>query len=138
MGFQNNGYVTVWEVKYLTERMTKARISSSYKDPHTEKYTQDFGGYVTFIGAEVAAKALRLQPRDRIKLGDIKVTNKFVEEKNVVYHNFIVLSFQTSEEAERDRGHNGERRSSSSATKATPKASPSEPEAFDSDGDLPF
>lgn len=138
MGFRDNAYATVWDVQPMSEAMTKARISTSRKNQKTDEYEQDFSGFVTFMGTDMATKALRLQPRDRIRLVRTDVTTKYIKEKNQTYTNFCIFEFQTSEEAERDRNRNGERRASSSKAQTTPKASPSEPDAFDSDGDLPF
>lgn len=136
MGFRDNAYATIWEVQPVSNTMTKARISTSRKNTKTDSYEQDFGGFITFVGTEVAAKAMRLQPRDRVKLIRTEVTNRYVKEKEQTYTNFSVFEFQTADEADRER--NGNSRNRTSAAKTQPKESPNEPDAFDSDGDLPF
>ena len=135
MGFRDNAYATVWEVQPVSNTMTKARISTSRKNSKTDEYEQDFGGFITFVGTEAAAKALRLQPRDRIRLIRTDVTSRYVKEKQQTYTNFSVFEFLTADEADRERSgtSNGK-----SVGKAKQQPSPSEPDAFDSDGDLPF
>ena len=59
---------------------------------------QDFGGFVTFIGTAAAQKAAKLKEGDRIRLGDVDVSNVYVKEKNTTYTNFKVFSFETQEE----------------------------------------
>lgn len=98
MGFRPGAYATVWEVTPLTSTMTKARVSTSRKDKATEQYVQDFGGFIVFIGTAAAAKAAKLQPQDRIKLGDVEVTNKYDKEKGKEYTDFKVFSFEAAGE----------------------------------------
>ena len=137
MGFRDNAYATVWEVQPLSDTMTKARISTSRKNSKTNEYEQDFGGFITFIGTEAASKALRLQPKDRIRLVRTDVTSRYVKEKQQTYTNFSVYEFLTSEESDKER-NNPSSHTTSGAQKTKPSASPDEPDAFDSDGDLPF
>lgn len=96
--FKNGAYATVWEVRGTSETMTKVRISTSRKNKDTDSYEQDFGGYVAFVGTAAARKALSLQPRDRIKLEDVAVGNKYDKERHVEYTNFYVYSFKSPAE----------------------------------------
>lgn len=98
MGFRTGAYATVWEVRGISDTMTRCRISISKKNKTTGQYEQDFGGYITFIGSAAANKALKLKEKDRIKLGDVDVDNKYVKEKDITYTNFKVFSFDGPDE----------------------------------------
>mgnify|MGYP001140866711 FL=1 len=97
MGFRNGAYATIWEVKPVSDTNTKARISVSRKNKQTGQYETDFSGFVEFIGTAAASKALTLKEKDRIKLGDVDVSNKYVKEKNVTYTNFKIFSFEDAQ-----------------------------------------
>lgn len=98
MGFRTGAYATVWEVRGISDTMTRCRVSISKKNRTTGQYEQDFGGYITFIGSAAANKALKLKEKDRIKLGDVDVDNKYVKEKDITYTNFKVFSFDGPDE----------------------------------------
>lgn len=98
MGFRSGVYATVWEVSPVKDTVTRGRISISRKDKRTDEYVTDFSGYVAFAGTVAASKALSLHERDRIKLGDVDVTNKYDKDKKVTYTNFNVFSFETHDE----------------------------------------
>lgn len=93
-GFRSNSYATVWSVERISDAMTKGRISISRKNRTTGQYEQDFGGFVSFAGTACASKALRLKERDRIKLGDVDVTNRYDKESGKSYTNFLIYSFE--------------------------------------------
>lgn len=95
MGFKNNAWAKVWSVEQISPMNTKARISISRKDKKTNEYVQDFSGFVTFIGADCASKAMKLREGDRIKLGDVDVSSTYNAEKKTTYTNFKVFSFET-------------------------------------------
>lgn len=94
MGFRKDSFATVWSVEPTSDTMTKARISISRRNRQTGEYENDFGGFVSFIGTAAAKKAASLKERDRIKLGDVDVTNRYDKEKNVTYTNFKIFSFE--------------------------------------------
>lgn len=94
MGFRSGAYATVWEVKPVTDTMTKVRISISRKNKQTNQYEDDFGGYVAFVGMNNAKNAAALLERERIKLGDVEVTTKYDREKKITYTNFTAFSFE--------------------------------------------
>lgn len=77
MGFRSGVYATVWDVKPISDTMTSVRLSTSRKNKNTGKYEQDFSSFVGFIGRENAAKATKLNRKDRIKIGDTDVSNSF-------------------------------------------------------------
>lgn len=43
-------------------------------------------------------KALMLKEKDRIRLGDVDVTNNYNKEKGITYTNFKIFSFETQSE----------------------------------------
>ena len=97
MGFRKDSFATVWEVSQVSNSRAKGRISISRKDKDTGEYVQDFGGFVMFCGTACANKALNLKPKDRIKLGDVDVSNRYDKEKNVTYTNFNVFDFEMAD-----------------------------------------
>lgn len=100
MGFRTGAFCKIWSVEPVSSTMTKSRISISRKNKDTGAYDQDFGGYVAFVGTASAAKATRLKEGDRIKLGDVDVTNTYNKEKGITYTNFKVFSFETQDEVD--------------------------------------
>lgn len=102
MGFRKDAFATVWEVKPVSDTFTKVRISISRKDKQTDDYVQDFGGYVSFVGTACAKKALRLKEKDRIKLGDVDVNNRYDKQSKTTYTNFNVFSFELNDGTEKN------------------------------------
>ena len=94
MGFRKDAYATVWSVEVKSDTMTRGRISINRKNKQSGEYEQDFSGFVDFVGTAAAHSAASLKERDRIKLGDVDVTNKYDKEKNVTYTNFKIFSFE--------------------------------------------
>ncbi len=94
MGFRNGAYAKIWDVSGVSDTNTKLRISISRKDNRSGEYVNDFSGFVNAIGTAAAAKALRLKKGDRIKLGDVDVSNKYDKEKQVTYTNCKIFSFE--------------------------------------------
>lgn len=97
MGFRKDSFATVWETQSISPTLTKARVSINRKDKQTDSYVQDFGGYITFVGTACAAKAARLKERDRIKLGDVDVSNRYDKQKNTTYTDFKVFNFELAD-----------------------------------------
>lgn len=94
MGFRQGAFAKVWEVKSKNDTSTDLRISISRKNKKTEAYEQEFTGYVTCFGADVAKRAAALSEGDRIKLGDVDVTNRYDKEKGITYTTFKVFGFE--------------------------------------------
>lgn len=99
MGFRNGAFATVWESESISDTNTKARISVSRKNKETGEYETEFSGFVNFFGTAAASKAARLKEKDRIKLGEVDVTTKYVKEKNVTYTNYKVFSFEMADDS---------------------------------------
>lgn len=98
MGFRQKAYATIWSVEPVSDTMTKCRVSISRKNKNTGEYETDFSGFIDFVGTAAAKKAAQLSERDRIRLGDVDVVNRYIKEKNITYTNFKVFNFETQEE----------------------------------------
>lgn len=98
MGFRKDSFCVIWSVEPVSDTLTKARISISRKNKQTGGYDTDFSGFVSFIGTAAAKKAASLKEKDRIRLGDVDVTNKYDKDKNVTYTNFKIFNFETQSE----------------------------------------
>lgn len=99
MGFRKDGWATCWGADVKSDTMTQVRLSTSRKDKQTGDYVQDFSGFVAFIGTATAKKAAALKKKDRIKLGDVEVTTKYDEDKNVTYTNYKCYNFEVPEDS---------------------------------------
>lgn len=97
MGFRKDAYATVWSTEPVSDVQTKARISISRKDRQTGEYVTDFSGFVSFFGTAAAKRAAGLKERDRIKLGDVDVSNRYDKEKNQTFTNYKVFSFELAD-----------------------------------------
>lgn len=99
MGFRNGAYATVWEINPVSDTFVKARISIDRKNRDTGEYETDFSGWVQFNGTAACNSAVKLHERDRIKLGDVDVSNKYDKEKKQTYTNFKIWSFELQNNA---------------------------------------
>ena len=127
MGFRTGAYAKIWEIKPISNAMTKLRISISRKKRGEDEYVQDFSGYVVCIGTAAADKASRLSVGDTIKLGDVDVSNTYDKEKKVTYTDYKIFAFDVSN-----------RPANSAGDGAPEQAEGGEPEAPESDERLPF
>lgn len=96
MGFRKGAYATVWEVRNGKGNWMDVRLSISKKKQHSREYETDFSGFVRFIG-DAAVKALCLEERARIKIGECDVTSHYDKGKNTTYTNFAVFSFEDAD-----------------------------------------
>lgn len=97
MGFRKGSYARVWEVQPVSDTNTKIRITISRKDKLTEEYIDEFSGFVACIGTAAAKRAANLQKGDRIKLGDVDVTTRYVKETKTLYTNFKCFNFEDAD-----------------------------------------
>lgn len=96
MGFHNGAYATAWDVKPGKGNWQDVKLTISRKNKDGQ-YEQDFSGFCAFMG-QANAKASRLKPKDRIKLGDTDVSTFYQKEKKVTYTNFKVFDFEMADE----------------------------------------
>lgn len=96
MSFRKGARVTCWSVQPVSDTMTKVNLSSDGKT-RDGNYEKDFSGFVAFIGTANAKKALSLQPKDHIILGDCEVKMTYGEDKKPKYINYNVFSFEMAE-----------------------------------------
>lgn len=97
MGFRQGAYCSIWSVEPGKGNFTKVRLSVSRKNKDGQ-YEQDFTGFCTFI-SQAHAKAARLKERDRIKLGEVDVSNSYDKERKKEYTNFKVFDFEMADTA---------------------------------------
>lgn len=126
MGFRANSFAKVWAVESTKPNITKVRLSTSRKNKQTGQYETDFSGYCSFVG-NCAVAALKLREGDRIKLGDVDVSNRYDREAKREYTFYTVFGFEMA-----DSNFSG----SASASDA-PAAVEENPVETDSNG-LPF
>lgn len=86
--FANNSYVTIWDIKKVEPNYIDAQISTSRKVNGT--YEQDFGGIVRFVG-EAKTVVENKKPKDRVKILECGVSNKYNKEKKTTYWNLVVF-----------------------------------------------
>lgn len=86
MGFREKAFATIWSTEPISDTLTKARISVSRKNKQSGEYETDFSGFVSFIGTAAAKKSACLKEKDRIRLGDVDVSNKYDKEKKCYLH----------------------------------------------------
>jgi len=96
MGFRNGAYATVWEVKPGFSTSQRCRLSITRKDKNTQELVSEFSGYCDFWGT-AAAKAQRLKTKDRIKLVNVDVTNRYDKKTEKEYINFKVFDFEPAD-----------------------------------------
>lgn len=102
MGFRNGSYCKVWSVESISDTHTKLKISNSKRNKNTEEWETDFSGFVSCYGTAVAKKAACLKEGDKIKLGEVDVSNFYSKKNEREYTTFKVFSFDLVED-NRDR-----------------------------------
>lgn len=112
MGFGKGKYATVWAVDTIDgSKNMSVRLSTDYKNKQTGEFVQDFSGFCTFIGT-AATDARTLKAKDRIRIGDCEVTNRYDKEKRQTYHNYKIFDFtavdRTAPKKEVDSAEEGE------------------------------
>lgn len=90
-GFHTGTWAKIWSIE-PGERSTKVRISTSKKNKQTDKYEQDFSGFVMLAGT-AHKEAANLKVGDTFKIGDCDVTNRYDKERKKEYINFTIYSF---------------------------------------------
>lgn len=120
MGFRSGVYATVWEVTPVSNVNTKGRISISRKDKNTGEYRNEFSDFVSFLGADTASRALKLQHKDRIRLGDVDVTTRYDKERNIKWYNFNIFSFENADSFGEQGGNSVQTQSQPTVVESNP------------------
>ncbi len=97
MAFKNNCVATLWKVDKengkvvdIHEKYADISISTSKQNRDTAKYETDFAGKVRLLGqAFDKIKQINLTEKDKIKLINVEVNNKYDASKRVTYTNYI-------------------------------------------------
>lgn len=100
MGFKNNCFCTVWSNKAINkvidkhEKYAEVQVTTSKKNKEGQ-YETDFTGKVRFVGeAFNKIKDIELAEKDRIKLLEVEVTNKYDKERRTTYTNYVCWDFE--------------------------------------------
>lgn len=96
MGFRNEAWATVWEVKQGRGNWMDVQLSISQKNKNGE-YETKFSRYCMFIN-EARVKAEKLKPKDRIRLTSVDVETSYNKETGKEYINFKVFGFDYGDE----------------------------------------
>ena len=91
MGFSNNTFAKVWEIKENNGYL-EGRISISRKNKEGN-YVPDFQGFVTFLG-EATNKAQFLSGGETIRLLRTDVSNSYNKETQREYVRYKVFDFE--------------------------------------------
>lgn len=99
MGFKNNCFATAWTNKATNkvidkfEKYAEVQLTTSKKKDNT--YETDFSGKVRFVGkAFTAIKDIELAEKDRLKLLEVEVTNKYDKDRRTTYTNYVCWDFE--------------------------------------------
>jgi predicted component of type VI protein secretion system len=132
MGLKTGGYATIWSVEDKG-KFSNVRLSTSRKNQDGE-YVTDYSGYARFIG-EAHNLASSLKEKDRIKVGDIEVTNSYNKEtKKVEYTNVALFSFEMAD----GTGTATKKDTAAPADKKAPAKAKPKPLEEDDEDSLPF
>lgn len=121
MGFHNGCWAKVWEVK-PGEKTTILRVSISRKDKQTDKYVDDFTGYLKLVGS-AQGMSNEILAEDRIKIGSCDVSTRYDKDNKKTYVNYTVFTI--------DEIHHKDRNDQNTAPSTAVQDS-------DDEGELPF
>lgn len=97
MGFRDNAWLTVWDIKKNPSgKSFQIRASTSKKDKETGEYETDWSGFINMVG-NAAKKASMLKARDRIQMKGCEVTTRYVKERDTEYTNYTCFDFEMSD-----------------------------------------
>lgn len=136
MGFRYGAITKVWDIKPVSNTRTDLRISISRKNQESGEYEEEFGGFVSCWGTAAAAKAAKLNKGDKIRLGDVDVTNRYDKLSNTIYTNYKVFSLYTEGEELPERTAAPAGNSSAPAAAPAPARSTYEPQPKEYDGEV--
>ena len=96
--FSNGSYATIWEIKEIKDKYSNIRISTSVKNKETDKYEEDFGGFVRMVG-QAHQQLQYMSERDRFMIIRCGVSNKYDKEKKQTYWNCVVFEIEAVDPA---------------------------------------
>ena len=99
MGFKNQCFCTVWTNKFTNKVIDKyekyAEVSITIRKKKDNGYETDFSGKVRFVGkAFQIIKDIELAEKDRLKLLEVEVTNRYDKQRQTTYTNYICWDFE--------------------------------------------
>lgn len=97
--FSVGSYAKIWEIKEIKDKYSEIRISTSVKNKETEKYEQDFGGFVRMVG-QAHQQMQYLSAEDRFKIIRCGVTNRYDKENKKTYTNYVIFEIEAEDPAE--------------------------------------
>lgn len=103
MGFANGRYATAWtdrntnKVLNIFEKYAEVQLTTS-KKKQDGTYETDFSGRCRFVGKSFEKiRRLDLREKDRLKLLEVEVCNRYDKEKKTTYNTYIVWDFEMVE-----------------------------------------
>ena len=127
MAWQTGNYAKLWQIEHKSDTWAKAQISTSRKDKETGEYETDFSRWVDFKGTANVQHLARCKEGDRIKLGDLSVTQTKKKDGSGYFDNFTVWTFEDA-----DGGTRGKK------TEKKPAKMVDDGEIDENDDDFPF
>ena len=99
MGYKNNCFCTAWENKATNKVINKyekyAEVQLSTSKKVDGQYKNDWSDKVRFVGkAFEKIKDIELAEKDKIKLLEVEVTNKYDKERKLTYTNYVCWDFE--------------------------------------------
>ena len=92
--FRNGAFATFWGASKDDRDNVIVSLSTSRKNKDTDEYTTDFSNKFVRFHGEAGIKALKLKEKDRIKITECAVTNKYDKEKKTTYWTCWVYDFE--------------------------------------------
>ena len=138
MGFRQDAYARVWDVKDKG-KYSVARISISHKDKNTGAYTTDFqDGFVGLVGqAHTALQGVQIDEKKgiTIKISSCEVTNTYTSPNGEISFapHYTIFGLEIQDGNKNNKGNNA----NSADTNSGSDDFINIPDGID-DGDLPF
>ena len=97
MGFRTNAYAKVWKIEKGNGNFYNAEMSVSHKNKETGNYETDWANKFVRLVGKAATQAESISSGDTVRIGDCDVTNKWDKEKKIMYTNYVIFSFNDTE-----------------------------------------
>ena len=89
MGLRANCYAKIWKIE-PQEKYTKVQMSVSKKDKATGEWKTEWSGRANFVG-QAHTEIAKCKEKDRIKIEEFEVTNKYDKEKGLESTHYSVF-----------------------------------------------